>query len=838
MSTARERHERIEALFNAALDRPPSEREAYLADACGSDEALLVEVRALLASDAAEHRATFAVQMAPLDTGTPSGAALPTVPGYRVLRQVGLGGMGVVYEAEQERPQRRVALKLIRPDLSDASIVRRFEREAQILGRLQHPGIAHVYQVGTVEVTYAGGATVAHPYFAMELVQGANVDAYVMNERLSVAQRLELFARTCDALDYAHQQGVVHRDLKPGNILVTAAGQPKVLDFGVARVVAADVAPETLQTQTGELVGTLAYMSPEQLSGQRGQIDQRCDVYALGVVLFELLTGDLPYPVREVSMAEIPLIIRERDPARLTAYRADLHGELQIILDKALEKEPARRYPTAGELAADVRRYLRHEPLLARPVSSAYRLRKFVQRNTGLVAGLAATFAALVVGLVGMSVLAYNLAEQRDVAEQARASAVAESEKFAAISSFLTEDLLQAVDPDRAQGSDPTMRDVLDRAAATLGERFRGQPLVEGALRTAVANLYRRLSAFPVADKHLARARALLEGVDDPAAVEALLYTARLEMERSQPRAAVAAARAALAALDELENPTPTVRIECLKTLGTTLDALGEFDEAEQLLREAVARSRELYGPEDAAYAEALNLLGFTLVNRGQWGEGEAAYRAALDIRRSVLNEKSVSIVANLHNLASLAKNRGDRAEAGRLTREALEIAEEILEPTHWVIDVLRLDLAGDLAAQERLDEAATLAEACVASRRQTYGADGAPLGYALRTLADIELKRGNLAVAEGAIREGLEIIAANHDAVHGQVIVARGLLADVLIAQGNLAGAAPHARSCYELTRKPDATPALAEAAAARWARIEAAGGADADGASSGGTR
>lgn len=825
MSMQHDRYQRIAALFDAALDRPADERARFLASACGDDSTLLAEVRALLERDAADLHASVGVRFAPLDADAGADAtALPTVPGFRVHRQIGLGGMGVVYEAEQERPRRRVALKLIRPDLSSANVVRRFEREAHILGRLQHPGIAHVHQVDTVEVTYDGGATIAHPYFAMEFVEGASIDTHVANQQMDVPERLDLFARVCDAIDYAHQQQVVHRDLKPGNILVTADGQPKVLDFGIARVIDRDLAPNTLQTRTGELVGTLAYMSPEQFAERSQEIDHRCDVYALGVLLFELLTGELPYPVREASAADVPRLICERDPARLDTRRFGLRNELQYIVDKALEKERDRRYATAGELAADIRRYIRHEPLAARPTSSVYRLRKFVQRNRGLVAGVITTFAALVLGLVGISILAFNLARERDLAEEARRDAVLESRKFAAISSFLTDDLLRAVDPDQAQGSDPTMREVLDRATAALGERFTGQPIVEGALRTAVANLYRRLSDFDQADEQLKRARALLADTDDPARVDALLHTARLELERSRFEQALTSAREALAALDLLDAPTPERRIECLKTLGTTLDSLGEFDQAESLLREAVSQSRELYGSETTAYAEALNLLGYTLVNQGRWEEGEAAYREALRIRRTVHGEKNLSIIANLHNLASLAKNRGDREESGRLTRQALMIAQDILASDHWVIDVLRLDLANALAAQEKLDEAAKLARESVASRRQIYGNEGAPLGYALRSLAEIELKRGELTAAEAAIREGVRIITATHPPDDGQVIVARGLLADVLLASNEPAEAEPHARACYELTRGPDATPALAEAATQRMSRIAAA--------------
>src|SRR5439155_15393719 len=339
----------------------------------------------------------------------------PTVPGYRIVRLMGHGGMGAVYEAEQDNPRRSVALKMIRPGVGSPDLVKRFGRETQVLGRLHHPGIGQIYAAG---VTDNG-----QPYFAMELIHGPPLLAYAERERLDTAARLGLMARICDAVQHAHDHGVIHRDLKPANILVDEQGQPKILDFGVARATDADL-QTTAGTEIGQVVGTLAYMSPEQVEGKPDGIDLRSDVYALGVTLFQLLAGRLPYSLQDLPLAEAARVIRDRDPERLGSVNTSLRGDIETITAKAIEKDKDRRYPTAAALAADLRRYLAGEPIAARPASAWYQFRKFARRNKAAVAGVVATFAALVSGLALAVTFAVGEAEQRRLAVEGRQEAL------------------------------------------------------------------------------------------------------------------------------------------------------------------------------------------------------------------------------------------------------------------------------------------------------------------------------------------------------------------------------------------------------------------------------
>jgi eukaryotic-like serine/threonine-protein kinase len=345
-------------------------------------------------------------------------AMRPAVIGrYRVIRRIGEGGMGIVYEAEQERPQRTVALKIIKPGMANPESIRLFEREAQALGRLQHPGIAQIYEAGTADTGFG-----PQPYLAMELIRGRMPLDYIRERNLNVRDRLELVAKIADAVHHAHQRGLIHRDLKPTNILVDETGQPKVLDFGVARIIDSDAPAATYLTNMGQIMGTLAYMSPEQVSGDPLEIDTRTDVYALGIILYELLAGRLPYNTAK-KLPEAIQTIKEEEPARLSTLDRAYRGDIDTISAKALEKDKARRYTSAAELAADIRRYLKDEPIVARPPSASYQLQKFARRHKAVVVGIAAVFMVLIAGVVASTWQAARArrAEQAAVSERDRA---------------------------------------------------------------------------------------------------------------------------------------------------------------------------------------------------------------------------------------------------------------------------------------------------------------------------------------------------------------------------------------------------------------------------------
>jgi serine/threonine protein kinase len=376
----------LEALFAEALLLAPGERDAFLADRCAGDDPLRRRLEGLLR----HHDAAGSFLERPVAPPRPADPLVhhgaPKVGAqigpYEILGVLGRGGMGVVYRARQEQPGRVVALKLVRPGLVSERLVRRFEHEIELLGRLEHPGIARVYDAGTFETDEG-----PEPYFAMELVEGLPLTGYAERAGLSTRQRLALLAEVADAVQHAHERSVIHRDLKPGNIFVDAGGRPRI-DFGIARATDSDRQLTTVHTGVGEILGTLAYMSPEQLGGS-GQLDTRSDIYALGVIGYELVAGRLPHDVADKPLVEAITTLSKGDPPTLGSLNRGLRGDIEVIVAKAMEKERERRYASAAEFAADIRHFLADEPIVARPPTTAYQVRKLIARHRPLVATVA-----------------------------------------------------------------------------------------------------------------------------------------------------------------------------------------------------------------------------------------------------------------------------------------------------------------------------------------------------------------------------------------------------------------------------------------------------------------
>jgi eukaryotic-like serine/threonine-protein kinase len=429
--------DRLQKLFHAARGLPPPQRTAFLARECGDD----AELRARLETLLTEHdrpTGVLDVPMAPLALAGKD-APLPVdrrIGRYKILRVLGRGASGVVYEAQQDYPGRRVALKILHAGLASDRMVRRFEYEAELLARLNHPGIAQVLDSGTFDDDEG-----PRPFIAMELVEGVSLAEFARHRKLSIRQRMEFVAQICDAVDHAHQNGVIHRDLKPANVIVvgaTAQGSaaashvpdgrppfPKIVDFGIARELVPGATRASRQTAGERFVGTLPYMSPEQLSADAPAVDRRSDVYSLGVMFYELLGGALPLLCDNANLLSAVEMIQNVEPPLLGTLRTELRGDIEIIAAKALEKDPARRYGSAGEFAADIRRHLSDEPIAARPATTMYQLRKFARRNRTLVAGATATAAALILGLFATAYMAMREASARRAAEieQQRATA-------------------------------------------------------------------------------------------------------------------------------------------------------------------------------------------------------------------------------------------------------------------------------------------------------------------------------------------------------------------------------------------------------------------------------
>lgn len=694
---------------------------------------------------------------------------------YRILARIGEGGMGAVFRAEQESPRRVVALKVIRAGLASDRLLRRFEYEAQVLGRLQHPGIAQIFEAGAVE-----GAFGRMPYFAMELVEGRPLGDHVLFERLDTKRKLELLARICDAVEHAHQKGVIHRDLKPANILVDRAGQPKVLDFGVARLVDGDLeARHTLQTAAGEMVGTLAYMSPEQVRGDSADVDTRSDVYALGVIGYEMLAQRMPYDLLGKSLTEVADAICTREALQLTRTRRTLDRDLNTLFAKALEKDKARRYQSAAEFAADLRRCLRDEPIQARPASAVYQLRKFARRHRALVAGACTTLLAIVGGLIGTAWFAWRASFERDqaiaartLAEQRRELAERNEAKAAAVLSFLNHDILGAADPTRSPGQDVSLVDVVKRAAATIdGGSLASQPGVEAAVRHTLGATFASLGLYADAERHaraavdLARAGGESERV---ALADNLAMLADLRWNAHDYETAEPLYREALALVRTSDRRQERIRAATVRArLANLLADKGDLTAAEELHRQVLDLRIELLGAEHADVSSSLHNLGSIRVDLGDLDGGARAFQAALDMRLKLFGPLNESVALTRMELAGIEFRRGNYLAAADATREVVATLREIFGPRHPRVAralnnlAVFMDAAGDPAQAESILR--EVVEMC----RANPGGMG-PVGMnAVSGLARIVERRGNwvalLEVADAEVDIARELFGEQH---------------------------------------------------------------------------
>ncbi len=740
----------IKELFQQASDLPPQDRERFLTEHCAGDGAMKEEIEKLLGWDSAVTPRFL--------QGSPAPQVERTIPKqighFEIIRLIGEGGMGSVFEARQDHPRRTVALKIIRMAMASESVRRRFEYEVQILGQLKHPGIAQIYEAGTHD---DGGGPV--PYFAMEFIRGPSLLAFARDQKLSTSQRLSLAGEICDAVHHAHQKGVVHRDLKPANILVESDGgvtQPKILDFGVARATHSDLQQVTMHTEVGQIVGTLSYMSPEQVSGRADELDVRSDVYALGVIVFELLAERLPYDLRGRSIPEAGSIIRDQEPSRLSSVHSAFRGDIETIVAKALEKEKERRYQSAAELAEDIRRYLRDEPIIARPASRGYQIRKFAKRNRAIVGAVVAVFVTLVVGIIATSISMVRAREAQALAVQRSEESRRSAAKATAVSQFLQE-MLSSVDPGKGLGQDITIRQALDEAAARIDSGLLAkEPELEGELRATIGTTYMAIGHYPEAEPQLRKA---------------------LEIRR------------------RLTGDVRQELMENLNNLGLLLDSQGRLVEAESMYREVLAIARPWHGDKNVDVASAMQSLGAALRKQRKFDEADRYYRQSLEIRRELLGPGHLDVAQTLNSMALLAQDRGDYDKAEQLFREALDIRRKNLGNVHPVVAGSINNLANLLAVKGNRKEAETLLREALEMRRQLLGNEHPDVAQGMNNVANHIMRDGQFEEAEQLFRGALEIWRKTLPPNHPDIGHATTGLGRVLNAQGKSAEAEPYLR-------------------------------------------
>lgn len=728
-----------------------------------------------------------------LHAGSPiRGPLADRIGRYRIVRLIGQGGMGAVYEAMQDKPERRVALKVIKSGVASEEALRRFEQETHLLGKLHHPGIAQIYEAGTADSGHG-----PQPYFAMELIQGLMLREYCDRSGLTARQKLEITARICDAVHHAHQKGIIHRDLKPGNILVDESGQPKILDFGVARATDSD-RQATMRTDVGQIVGTLPYMSPEQVSADPSDLDTRSDVYALGVILYELLTGKLPYDVHRRTITDALRAICEEEPAPLRTVDRAFRGDVETMVSKALAKERDRRYVSAAELAADIRRHLEDEPIQARPASASYQLSKFARRNKALVGGTAAVFVVLAGGVLAASWQATR--------------ARREAHKAEAVNAFV-QDMLGAANPRSLsleapdRGRTITVLQALGAAVTKLDAGELGaEPLVEAAVRHTVGATFRDLGDYEAAESNIRKAletRRRLLDANDPDLAESLDGLAQLLLMRGKPEEAEPLFRQALAIRRLSASSEPAKLAASLNGLAELLQDRGKTEESDSLFREALAVESARLGEGHEESARTRNSLAVLLHSQGKLPEAEGLFGEALALRRRLLGSEHPDVASTLYHLSLLQKDEGKFADATRTMSEAVHIWRRVLGGEHPFLAASLATLGALYRDEGRLSEAEPLLRESIAIQRRVLGKDDPQLGGSLYNLAKLLQAEGKPDQAEPIAREALGIMRLALPADHPSLAAMMAGLGSILTDERRFAEAEPLLRRALAIDEK-----------------------------------
>jgi serine/threonine protein kinase/Flp pilus assembly protein TadD len=715
--------------------------------------------------------------------------AHPTQIGpYTILSLIGEGGMGSVYKAEQRTPIHRiVAVKVIKVGMDTHEVIARFESERQALAMMDHPNVAKVLDAGATDA--------GRPYFVMECVAGEPITVFADKRKLALRQRLELFTQACEAIQHAHQKAIIHRDLKPSNILVTEVDTKalvKVIDFGVAKAISHRLTERTLFTQTGQFVGTPEYMAPEQAEAMMLDVDTRADVYSLGVVLYELLSGALPFDpksLRSGGYQEIQRIIREVDPPRpstqlsklgqkastevarlrqtpLDSLARQLRSELEWIPLKAMRKDRGQRYASAREMAEDIENYLASRPLRAGPESTVYRARKFFRRNKRTVAASGAMLLLLIAGIVTTTYQAIRAtrAEQRALSEKQEAQrqrqkADVAAEDVRAVNRFLTDDLLASASPEVTRGREMTVREALDRAAAEVANTFKDRPLTEAAVRNSLASTYDQLGLSERALDHAQAALAIFRrerGADDEETIAAANGVGMLLAKLNRHGEAETLLRETYERSRRVLVDDHPTTIDCMISLATTLRMQERFAEAEPLYRQAVEADRRVHGPESLEVSKSLNNLAVLLNTQHRPAEAEPLYRESLAIKAKLVGKDHPAYLSSMGNLARVLTEEGKLPESEAMLREVLREDRRVLGDDHPSTMLMMHELAWVLSAQQKYEEAEPLLREALDRRRRALGEDDVDTLQTMANLGRVLTLRQKYDEAETLLKQAL----------------------------------------------------------------------------------
>jgi serine/threonine protein kinase len=774
-------HDRELEIFSAARRLPAAEQGAYLDKACAGDVALRNRVENLLS--AADQAGNFLENPAAL----PSGETIPVGPAgkpgdkigrYKLLHQIGEGGCGVVYMAEQTEPLRRqVALKVIKLGMDTKSVIARFDVERQALALMDHPNIAKVLDAGATQT--------GRPYFVMELVRGIKITEFCDKNKLPTRQRLQLFVQVCQAIQHAHQKGIIHRDIKPSNILVTlndGMPLPKVIDFGIAKATQQRLTDKTLFTAFEQFIGTPAYMSPEQAEMSAQGVDTRSDIYSLGVLLYELLTGKTPFGQQDLLQAgvnEIRRIIREVEPMKpstrlstmlqgeltLTAnYRQieppklihTVRGELDWIVMKALEKERNRRYETANGFARDVERYLANEPVTACPPSKIYQFRKTVQRNKFAFTASISVFVALMIGLGISSYLYLQEKKARQEAITAEHTAQTEAAKSRQVAQFL-QDMLKGVGPSVALGRDTKiLRDILETTEQRISKDLKNQPELRVSLQATIAEVYYQLGAYFKSEaliREILKTQIQLHGENSPEVALTRAQLSSILQQQNKTDAALSLMRQAIEVQRKQPGDLNTNLVFMLANEGGLLLKQHRWAEGEAVEREALAKGKKIPGrKEHGDLALAFENLGAALAYSGKLAEGEAAFRESLaEYSRFAGGDTNLDINATytLHDLALVLLNQGKIQESEDESWQELALLRRFLGNEHVKVAETMDRLGTVLANDRKLEEAEHLFRGAWEIRRKKIGAHDKDTVGSLGNLGSVLIAQGKTNEAE-----------------------------------------------------------------------------------------